>query len=686
MLPPLTVEGEAWSIEESAYGPVNGYVATRSATGAKTDTPLIETPQSISVVTADQIADLKPQTVAESLRYSPGIRVETLGVQPVTDAYVLRGFSEPVSNLYQDGLRRAGGFFGYDPIEPYGLERVETFRGPASVLYGQNGPGGLINVVTKRPPEIPIREIELRGGSFDLFQGAFDVGEPIDDDKKLGYRLTGLVRDSKTQVNFVDNNRQFIAGAFSWRPSDQTSLTVLADYINHNGQFISRFPAAAVLLDNPNGTVPSNRFTGEPGYDKMTNERYSLAYFLEHEFSDTLVVRQNLRYGYLDVDRKDISSAGLQADQRTLNRNAYATFATGDVFTVDNQLETNFETGSLSHEILVGADYIYREYDTRGAYGGGGVAPIDIFNPVYGAPVATRPITYSPLQKDNQFGLYVQDHIKLGGLSLLLSGRHDWANSDQKNRISGARTKREDTAFTGRAGLVYRFANGLAPYISYSESFKPVGGTNAAGQPFDPETGAQYEVGLKYEPTFFEGSFTIALFDLRRQNVTTSDPANPGFRVQTGEVSSKGIEFEGRAEMSEGLSLIASYTYTDVAVTKSNGADLGKSPAKVPDHAASLWTRYAPRSGALKDWDFGAGVRYVGETFGNNLNTLTVPDFTVVDAAIGFDLGAVASALEGARLELNAVNLFDKEYVSCGFNFCHFGARQNISVTLRYDW
>ena len=356
--------------------------------------------------------------------------------------------------------------------------------------------------------------------------------------------------------------------------------------------------------------------------------------------------------------------------------------------TLDNQIQSDFTTGPLTHKVLFGADYQYKLYDTQGAYGGGTVAGLDIFQPVYGSPATTSAVTYDRRLEQQQFGLYLQDQIKLGSWSLLLGGRHDWAETDTENRISNTTTKTSDRAFTGRAGLVYQFSNGLAPYASYAESFFPVNGTNAAGQQFEPETGVQYEVGLRYEPPGSNSLVSIAVFDLRRQNVTTSDPDNPGFNIQTGEITSRGIELEAKLSLGYDINLLGAYSFNDVEVTKSNGTDLGKRPSRVPEHTASLWAEYSPDNGLLRGWNIGGGARYVGSTYGDSTNSFKVPSFLVFDSAVSFELETLSPSLKGARLEINATNLLNKEYVAtCGsINGCHFGARRAVYGTLRYSW
>ncbi len=686
VLPP--VEVSAATPNETAWGHVDGYVAARTQTGSKTDTPLIEVPQSISVVTRDRIDAQAAQTVEQALRYTAGVRTETFGIQTRQEAFFIRGFLQSRTSQYRDGLLMPypGGYSTW-MMEPYGLERIEVLRGPSSVLYGQNGPGGLINLVTRRAGGRQ-REIEITGGSFGRAQGAFDIGDSIDQAGEFSARLTGLARYSRTQTDFVDDDRAYIAPSVTWRPSADTSLTFLSDYQKiRTGSADSFLPAQGTVYATPAGRIPVNRFSGEPAFNNYDSTQYSLGYLFEHRFDQTWSVRQNLRYAHLNSKYDTVYGSGLAPDLVTLYRGAFNDRSKMGTFAVDNQAEARFGTGPLAHTVLMGLSYQRTLTDLT--IGFGGAPSINIYNPVYGAPVPTPATVVSNDQVNNQTGLYLQDQIKVAdNWVLVLGGRQDWSNTDTKNRLSGTKTRQSDSAFSGRAGLVYVSAIGLAPYVSYAESFLPVSGVSFGGATFRPETGQQYEAGVKYQPRGVDSFITAAVFDLTRQNVTTPDPAHPGFSIQTGEVRSRGIELEGVASLADGLNLIGSYTYNNVKVTKSNDVDQGKRPMGVPTHMASAWADYTQGRGPLKGLGLGAGVRYVGATPGDLANTFDVPSATLFDASIHYDLGGLSQTLQGVRLSVNATNLFDREYVaSCSAaTSCFWGNRRTVLATLRYRW
>ncbi|KRE08994.1 hypothetical protein ASE61_05520 [Bosea sp. Root670] len=690
---------EVQGTREQALGPVNGYVATRSATGSKTDTPLIEVPQTVNVVTADQIRAQGAQSVSESLRYTAGVRGETYGAASQFDSYTqIRGFK---GDLFLDGLRLPDGAATADwttsVVEPYGLERVEVLKGPSSVLYGQSGPGGLVNMVSKRPTATPLREVQLQTGSFGRLQGAFDLSGPIDPQGTFLYRLTGLARNSGTQTDFIDDDRLFIAPAFTWRPSADTTLTVMGQYLRErNGKTSFNYlPTSGTLHPNPvNGRLPWNRYAGEPGFDRFERDQGSIGYAFEHRFNDSLTFSQNLRYTQNDVYLRALNRNGeLLADNRTLNRAAFRIDAAARAFTLDNRLEAKFGTGPLSHTALIGLDYRNEisQYDV-----GRGPAPaIQIFNPVYGASVADPGINFQRKDAElRQLSFYAQDQIKFDRWIATFSGRYDIAETRTRTQTlttnTLTRTSTTDRAFSGRAGLSYVFDNGIAPYVSVSTSFQPTAATDFSGAAFKPLTSRQYEAGVKYQPAWMNASLTAAVFDIRQDNTLTGDPnpAHPFAQVQLGEVSVRGFDVEARAQLTEGLGLIASYAFLDHEITKSSIAtDIGKRLPGTPMHQGSLWADYAIQGGPFAGLSLGGGVRFVGSTYDTN-NTVRIPSYTLVDATIGYDLGKLMPALNGAKLSVVAKNLFDRYYVSqCGnVPGCTLGSRRTVLATLSYRW
>ncbi len=675
-LPEVTVTAAG----ESAVGPGRGYVASRGTTATKTDTRLIETPQSISVITKDQLESQEADTLGEALRYSAGIKGETFGFDDRGfDTFVdIRGFPSPV---FRDGLRiNAPGFSGLN-TDPYLAERIEVLRGPASVLYGQGSLGGIVNQVTKRPLDKPFRELILEAGSFDRFETKFDVSDALSEDGTLDYRLTGRVATGESQVDFIEQDRAVIAPTLTWRPNADTTLTFLSSYSKDDlgGSSNSFLPAVGTVFTNPNGRIPVNRFTGEENFDALEREQYYLGYLLEHRFNERWSFRQNVRYDEADLNLKALFGGGLDASdpaQRSLTRFSFSALTDTKVLSIDNHAQATFSTGAAAHTLLIGLDYQSLDFDEQ--LGFDSAPSLDLYNPVYGAIIPDPALFQDSVTEQRQAGLYLQDQIKFHDKYIVqLGGRYDWVSNDTEN--FGARTDdQSDREFTGRAGFVYLADNGLAPYVSYAESFLPVVGTSSGGDAFKPETGQQYEIGVKYEPPGANAFITLAAYDLTRQNALSADSSFTQFQI--GEQRSRGIELEAVASLDSGLDLKAAYTYLDLEITDSAiPEEVGNTPDGQARHRASLRADYTVKSGQLAGLGFGAGVRYTGETFGDVGNSFEVDDFTLVDATVHYDW-------QRFRFALSAQNLFDKEYVERCFDTtgCFYGAAQEITASVRY--
>lgn len=675
---------------EEATGPVDGYVATRSATGTKTDTPLNEVPQSISVITRDEVEARGAQSIGDTLSYTAGVIGNSNGLDPRRDFVSIRGFSA-TELFYRDGLRlTAFNNQGRTVSEPYGLERIEVLRGPSSVLYGQGGPGGIVNLVSKKPTDIPQGEVRVSTGSNDLNQIATDVSGYLDDQGALKYRFVGLLRDANAEIDYTKNDRTYLAPSLSWTPNDRTSLTLLAEYkeLDTVGSYYA-LPQAGTLDSNPNGEIPRSRFIGEPGTDNFEQTYFSVASLFEHKFNDTVTVRQNTRYREAETDITNIYVGQLMDDLRTVPRYGLRRDENVDAITTDNQLQFDINTQGVDHKILVGVDWQKANNDFTVDLPQG-LTPLDVFNPVYGTSSLTWTTQGSASQELEQTGLYLQDQIKIDDRwALTLAGRHDWSSQTDRNRLTNTENKASDKEFTYRAGLAYTADNGLTPYIGYSTSFLPVVGQGADGATFEPETAQQYETGIKYLSNDGNLSITGSIFDLTRQNVTTSDLNNPGFNQQTGEWRSRGLELEGRASLPVGLDLVASYTYLDLEVTESNTDNLGKRPTGQPENMANLWANYHFNSGTLNGLGLGAGVRYIGSSFYDSANENSLPSTTLFDASMSYDFSSIDASFEGWRAQVNANNVTDKEYVSdCGYfgNSCKYGVGRSVIGSISYAW
>lgn len=590
--------------------------------------------------------------------------------------------------------------FAVPRIETYGLERLEVLKGPSSGLYGQSEPGGLVNMVSKRPLDTPHFEVVGTTGSFDRLEGAFDVGGPVSTNPNLLYRVVGLARESDTEIDFQENNKLFIAPSVAWRNSD-TSLTLLSQYqkIDNDG-YQQYVPGEVTLLPNPLGRIPRSRYLGEPGFDRYELEQWSIGYEFEHRIQPGLQFRQNLRY--FDVTQDMQAMRGDFMVGTLFFRTPIYVDADASNFAVDNQLQADFSTGPITHKVLVGVDYQNTKSSNTSllANDPGDYRPIDVFNPVYG----TLPI---PLPSDlaafldidsrlEQTGIYIQDQIKLDRWTLSLTGRQDWSSVETISRgvfppSALSPYERDDSAQTGRVGLSYLFDFGLAPYVSYSTSFVPNATADINGNTFKPTTGEGKEVGLKFMPNGTNLMFTAALFDIRQQDILTADPLTGGLTsVQTDEARVRGFEFEVRGNATRELEIVGGYSKLDPEITESiSAANVGNYLPNVNLEQASLWAKYTWFDGPLAGFGIGGGVRYVGENYGDQANAIYIPSYTVFDATASYDFANLDQKLDGWQAQINATNLEDEYYVaSCqsGLAYCGLGAGRTVLGTLKYSW
>lgn len=656
------------------------FVAEESLSGTKTDTPLIETAQSISIISRDLLSSWNPGKFTEALRYTPGLQPEPFGVEPRFSNIRLRGFDAATTGFFRDGLLLANpGFAVSYNLVPYGAERVEIPRGPVSVLYGQGSPGGLVNYISKTPGDESFGEVGIEYGNHQWREGHFDAQLAGD---AFSGRLVGLMRDSETQIDFVEDDRTYLAPSLRWTPGERTTLTVHGSYQQDRTANSQALPAAGTVDPNPNGSVPIERFTGEPGFDEVEREEYSVGYLFEHRFSDDLILRERARFNRVELDDRVVFSNGLNPDQRTISRGAFGNFGDLDGFTVDTHLQWNLDWGDVRHKLLFGIDY--QDIEATSTQQSGAAPDLDVFDPDYGATITLPPPFLDNEIELGQLGFYIQDEIRFADRFVLnLAARLDDAESETFSNLTGTETAdQDDTEMTYRAGLVYLADGGFAPYFSYSESFLPSAGTDAAGNAFEPETARQIEVGVKYQPERFDGLFTLALFDVERQDFVARDENFVSF--QTGQASSRGVELEAYLSLEPGLDLIANYNYLDTEVEDHpNPAVEGNEFTQIPEHKFSLWLKYEFPEGPLQGLGLGAGLRHQSESFSDDLNTFESPDFTLGDAALYYEW-------QDIRLALNVQNITDKEYSAACFQrisaLCTFGETRTIRGSLTYRW
>ncbi len=660
-------------------------------TATKTALAPMDTPQAISDVDRETLDLRGVKSVAEALRYVPAVNTELRGgAVSRLDLFNIRGFIN-YQNFY-DGLPLMYNGWNLQPqIDSIALEQVEIFKGPTSVLYGNIPPGGMVNLIAKSPQQEQSTDVTITGGSLDRKEFSIDSTGQIGD-SNLSYRVVALARKKEGQADTSEEERYVFAPSLDWQVSDKTLVNFNMYYQNDPSAGIyTTVPAAGSVLANPNGKLDSSAFTGDENWNTYEREVLMLGYKINHEFNDDWSFLMNARFMDADAYQENTYNTGLESDMRTLGRRAYLTDETSQSFVIDNQVSGRFNTASVEHNVLLGFDY--QQLDSRIIYKDASAPSIDIFNPnhkqIDGSSLNYTYTTDFDLES-RQVGVYVQDQLVLGNWVVIAGGRYDQYEQTSTDHATGADTDAaiDQDNFAFRLGGLYNFDNGLAPYVNYAQSFEPVVGADRHGNAFVPSTGEQWEAGLKYESADMSQKLVVSLFNITKKNDLTRDPTGtPYDQVQTGETQSKGVEVEANIMLTDNIDLATSYTYTDMTVTEDNTGSEGKTPVWVPKHAANAWLNYYIYNGMPAGTTIGTGIRYVGETQMDALNTEQVPDYTLVDMSVAYDLSYFSDSLDGSSISVVASNLFGTEYYSCyDTNNCWFGAERSITANVKFNF
>ncbi len=627
--------------------PGSRYVVPNATTATRTDTPLRDIPQSIQVVPRQMIEDQQAVSLEDTLRNVSGVRPANNNANVSNQAtFHLRGFEQ--SSLFRNGFPTRSNSL----IEVAGIERIEVLKGPASVLYGQSEPGGIINIVTKKPLENPFYSLNFQIGSYQLYRPTLDISGPLTEDKRVLYGLNVAYTNSGSFRDFIDSESIYVSPILTFKLSDRTRLTIDLEYLNDDRTFDNIIP----VIGNQPGDVPISRFLGEPGDKKRTSD-LSPGYLLEHDFSENWKLRNIFRYHYYQGDREVFRAGSLRNDNRTLNRTYQDALVKTEEFSLITDVVGKFSTGSVKHTLLAGLDLRQQQLLNQGITSRA-TFPIDVLNPVYGTPRPTSNFRTSDFKETTKWlGIYVQDQISLlDNLIVILGGRFDAVNNG--NNFFGSDTDFQDSAFSPRVGIVYRPIEPISLYASYSQSFILQTGFTVDGSSLEPATGEQFEVGIKTELLDGKLAATLAYYDLTQQNIDTTDLNNPDFSVLIGEQRIRGVELDVVGELAPGLNLIASYAYTDARITKDNSGLEGLRPFNAPEHTGSLWLTYELQSGDLKGLGLGAGVFTTSRNEGRD-GTYFLPGYTTIDLAAWYKFSIGRS---NTRVQLNVKNLFDAEY------------------------
>jgi len=671
-----------------------GYRAIQSATASKTNTSVLEIPRSISVVTRRRMDDQKSQTLTEVLGYVPGIFAPPFaaGDGQAGDLFFIRGFNatDYGYGLLRDGLRVQGN--RYDTTsEPFGLERVEVFRGPTSILYGENAPGGVVNLVSKRPTVDSRGEVQLSYGTHDRRQLGVDVSGPLNEGGSVLGRMVVLGRKSDTQVDHQPDDRLYLAPSLTLNFDDANALTLLGTYQRDRTLIELGYPAAGTLLRHPNGKIDRSTLLGNPDWDDFERETWTLGYEYSHRFNESWQFRQNSRYMQSRIDRREMWPGNLDNAGFGTNviNTAYDRENRSIAYSLDNQVEGNFKLAEVDNTLLVGASLDRTSFNQDWNAGFGGI--VNVFDPVYTGSPVTSTAVQNALLEQRLYGLYTQLQSRIDNWVFLLGGRYDRVNSSYRNKAGTLNAPADldywDGQFTWQAGLMYQFDNGVSPYLSYSTAYNPTQQVSSTSGPLDPTTSEQYEAGVKYEPKGWNTTVSASIYDLRKKDDSLYDSVVGDYR-NIGRSRAKGVELEVSSDLTDNFNLTSAYTYTDSRITKDAPGSLleDRQITGVPRNQASIWATYRFLDGGLKGLRIGGGVRHFDSTFAYTspalYGKLDTGDVTLVDAALGYAINEQWSA------ELNARNVLDKEYVAGCNNAgrCYWGEERTLLATLTYDW
>ncbi|HAR04601.1 MAG TPA: TonB-dependent siderophore receptor [Pseudomonas sp.] len=671
-----------------------GYRAIQSATASKTNTSVLEIPRSISVVTRRRMDDQKSQTLTEVLGYVPGIFAPPFaaGDGQAGDLFFIRGFNatDYGYGLLRDGLRVQGN--RYDTTsEPFGLERVEVFRGPTSILYGENAPGGVVNLVSKRPTVDSRGEVQLSYGTHDRRQLGVDVSGPLNEGGSVLGRMVVLGRKSDTQVDHQPDDRLYLAPSLTLNFDDANALTLLGTYQRDRTLIELGYPAAGTLLRHPNGKIDPSTLLGNPDWDDFERETWTLGYEYSHRFNESWQFRQNSRYMQSRIDRREMWPGNLDNAGFGTNviNTAYDRENRSIAYSLDNQVEGNFKLAEVDNTLLVGASLDRTSFNQNWNAGFGGI--VNVFDPVYTGSPVTSTAVQNALLEQRLYGLYTQLQSRIDNWVFLLGGRYDRVNSSYRNKAGTLNAPADldywDGQFTWQAGLMYQFDNGVSPYLSYSTAYNPTQQVSSTSGPLDPTTSEQYEAGVRYEPKGWNTTVSASIYDLRKKDDSLYDSVVGDYR-NIGRSRAKGVELEVSSDLTDNFNLTSAYTYTDSRITKDAPGSLleDRQITGVPRNQASIWATYRFLDGGLKGLRIGGGVRHFDSTFAYTspalYGKLDTGDVTLVDAALGYAINEQWSA------ELNARNVLDKEYVAGCNNAgrCYWGEERTLLATLTYDW
>lgn len=649
-------------------------VVTAATTGSKTDTALVELPQPIKVITSEQYLSQGAISISDTVKYAAGVLANPYGRDTRVDGFNVRGLD---ALQFRDGMRDIFSYYASITSDPYNFSRVEILRGPASVLFGQGSIGGLVNLVSKTPDFTTRGELNLVYGSYDRKEAMGDVNVALADN--LAVRFVGRVRDADTYVDHVPDDRVMFAPSIRWQPTPDTDIVLTGLYQEDDTGSTSQFlPIVGTFMPNNVAGEQLDRYTfvGKAGWDRYDGRSLQGGGSITHRFSDN--VKLSLKARYIDSDleynthyadsytnpQDPFSVYG--TDGRTIALTADASDARMNVFSTDNNVQFNFNTGAnIEHKLLVGIDYSWNKVSKRYA---GGYELVDLYDIDYDALATYDPTGPFTSDSQKQLGVYVQDQIRFyDRVSVVLGARRD--------RVTGS-SGQKDNATTFRAGIIGEIGAGISPFFSYTESFLPVAGRidngdGSYGDAYKPQTGTQYEAGVKWQPAP-STLVTATVFKIKERNRVLYLAA--GGTEQSGVLNTKGFEIEASHTLPGNFELLANYGYSKLKSETNTSLDY------MPRHTASLWSTKTFGLADEAQLRLGGGVVYSGKSVSTSaIWSIVTPSRTTVDALAEI-------TWQDWRFALNATNLLNKKfYASClARGDCFMGAPRNVMGTVGF--
>ncbi|MGF7153725.1 TonB-dependent siderophore receptor [Novosphingobium gossypii] len=640
-------------------GKSGAYNVTRSSSATRTDTPLLEVPQSVTVLTRQVVEDLQANRVEDVLAYAGGItRGNNFGGTGLSD-YNLRGFTS--SEYFRNGFPMNR---GYPPApDSIAVERVDVLRGPAALLYGRGDPGGTFNIVSRMPADRMAQSVSGRIDSFGGWRGTVDATGPIDKGRTIRYRLGAAVEGGETFRDHVRSDRVVVAPAIAWDASADLTFTFSSEFVQVKTPLDRGIPAFGNQLAI---AIPASRFFGEPSVDRWRVRNGLGSIVADYRIGQDWKLRAGIQYYNGELGGPGIQASSVRADGRSLVR----TYSERTLRWRDLDAQTNltgkFATGSVEHEVLLGAEFEAFHYTEVIRNSSPTLSPftLDIFAPVYGSAIPPLNGTFTSIRTQTRtFAGYAQDQVSLlPWFRLLIGGRLERFESDNLNLRNGVTSAFKQTVFTPRVGTVFVISPQVSIYGSYARSNKPNTAADVNGNVIAPERGTSYEAGVKFEGLGGRLSATAALFHTIKQNVATADPDNLDYSIAAGEVRSRGIDISVTGNLTKAWRVVGGYVFADAEVTRDNRLRVGQRLPNAPRHSASLLNVYEFQNGTFRGLGAGAGVAYVG---GRIAGTAATAPYIRPYATV--NLLAYYPLAEGVKLQVNVNNLLDKKYAERGF-------------------